>query len=150
MDDDLYQPAPDARRFEWWESSVAGVLGTGAAARYALQVGVAEGGIRACALAERLRGSLSELPGCRVLDRGENLSAIVTATFADWSPRDLVVALREEGVNSSASESGSGLLDFRDKGVEGALRLSPHYYNTEEEVDRTVEILERKAGGRDG
>jgi selenocysteine lyase/cysteine desulfurase len=28
-----------------------------------------------------------------------------------------------------------------EKGVEGALRISPHYYNTEDEVDALVEAL---------
>ena len=31
--------------------------------------------------------------------------------------------------------------DFDRKGVQWALRLSPHYYNTMEEVDRVFEVL---------
>ncbi len=142
VDDDLYQPAADARRFETWESSVAGLLGMGAAARYARDVGVERGGRRAFRLAALLRERLAGLPGVRVLDRGSRLCAIVTVAVEGWRPRELVRSLRAQGVRTSASELGSGLLDFRDKGVEGALRLSPHYYNTEEEVHEAVDRLE--------
>ena len=37
---------------------------------------------------------------------------------------------------------GFRVLDYDAKGVEWAIRLSPHYYNTEAEVDRVVEVLE--------
>ena len=40
IDADLYQPAPDARRFETWEFAWALVLGTGAAARHASALGI--------------------------------------------------------------------------------------------------------------
>jgi selenocysteine lyase/cysteine desulfurase len=43
--------------------------------------------------------------------------------------------LRSRGINAVASLREYGQLDFGDKGVEAAVRLSPHYYNTEEEVD---------------
>lgn len=141
--DDLYQPAPDARRFENWEFSYALVLGLGAAADYALGVGVEAGGRRAESLAGRLRQGLDDLTGARVLDRGPRLCAIVTVHFEGHDPADLVATLRSRGINTSALDRTSAVLDFDDKGVEGALRLSPHYYNTEDEVDRALEELRR-------
>ena len=38
-------------------------------------------------------------------------------------------------INTSSVDRVSAVLDFDDKGVEGALRVSPHYYNTDEELD---------------
>ena len=32
-------------------------------------------------------------------------------------------------------------IDFSDKDVNWALRLSPHYYNTKSEIDNAVEVL---------
>jgi selenocysteine lyase/cysteine desulfurase len=139
--EDLYQPAPDARRFETWEFAYALVLGLGAAARYALDVGVEQGGRRAWSLAAALRERLRGLPGVRVLDHGTTLSAIVTAHVEGRDPAELVRALRERGVNTSSVDRTSAVLDFDDKGVEGALRLSPHYYNTEAELDAAAEAI---------
>ncbi|MBT8405551.1 MAG: aminotransferase class V-fold PLP-dependent enzyme, partial [Gemmatimonadetes bacterium] len=144
--EDLYQPAPGARRFENWEFPYALVLGLGAAARYALDVGVEAGGERAGRLAARLRHGLDRVEGVRVLDRGARRCAIVTATVRGWTPEALVDRLREERINTSALDLASGLLDFDDKGVSGALRLSPHYYNTEGEIDRAVEAIARLVG----
>ena len=139
--EDLYQPAPDARRFETWEFAYALVLGLGAAARYALQVGVEEAGARAWALAATLRKQLASVPDVRVLDRGTTQCAIVTASVSGKDPAKLVRELRRRGINTSSADRTSAVLDFDDKGVEGALRISPHYYNTEAEIDAVVEAL---------
>ena len=143
--EDLYQPAPGARRFENWEFPYALVLGLGAAARYALDVGVPVGGERAAHLAARLRRGLERIDGVRILDRGARRCAIVTAAVREWTPEALVERLREERINTSALDLASGLLDFDEKGVTGALRLSPHYYNTDDEIDRAVEAVARLA-----
>jgi selenocysteine lyase/cysteine desulfurase len=139
--EDLYQPAPDATRFENWEFAYALVLGLGAAADYALRVGVERGGSRAAGLAARLREGLRRAPGIRVLDRGRQLCAIVTAQVVGHDPAALVGILRSRGINTSALDRSSAVLDFDDKDVEGALRISPHYYNTEREVDLVTETL---------
>jgi selenocysteine lyase/cysteine desulfurase len=139
--DDLYQPAPDAKRFETWEFAYALVLGMGAAVRYALDVGVEQAAARAWELARTLRDRLAALDGVRVLDRGAALCAIVTIHVAGQDPAVLVRRLRERGINTSSVDRTSAVIDFDEKGVEGALRISPHYYNTEEEVDVVVEAL---------
>ena len=139
--DDLYQPAPGATRFENWEFAYALVLGLGAAADYALRVGVEAGGARAASLAARLRDGLARIKGIRVLDRGRRLCAIVTVQVSGLESTALVGTLRERGINTSALDRSSAVLDFDDKGVQGALRLSPHYYNTEVEADLAIEAL---------
>ena len=136
-----FQPAADARRFENWEFAYALVLGLGEAARYALNVGVEMGGRRARHLAATLRGKLSELPGVRVLDRGSELAAIVTAEVAGWDARDLSLHLRQRGINASASLRAYAVIDMDEKKAATALRLSPHYYNTEQEIDTAVEAI---------
>jgi selenocysteine lyase/cysteine desulfurase len=143
--EDLFQPAPDARRFETFEFPYAMVLGFGVAVRYAMDVGLDTIRDRAWGLATRLRRSLEAVPGVRILDRGTELSAIVTVHVAGRDPTSLVEALRERGINTSAVALESGLLDLGDKDVPGALRLSPHYYNTEDEVDRAVEAIQEVA-----
>jgi selenocysteine lyase/cysteine desulfurase len=138
---DNFAPAPDARRFENWEFAYGLVLGLGEAARYALEVGVERGGRRARELAATLRGNLSGLNGIRVLDRGSELAAIVTIEVAGWDATELSKLLRTRGINSSAALRAYAVIDMDEKRAVSALRLSPHYYNTEEEIDRVVETL---------
>ena len=141
VDGDLFQPAPDARRFETWEFAWALVLGVGAAARYALDVGLDAIQARSWALAARLRDALEGVPGVRVLDRAETLGAIVTATVEGHAPADLVSGLRERGINTSSQTRLDAVLDYDEKGVDGALRMSPHYFNTEDELESLVGAL---------
>lgn len=136
-----FEPVADARRFENWEFAYSLVLGLGEAARYALSVGIEPSGRRARELAIALREKLSELPGARVLDRGKDLAAIVAVDIAGWDAQELTKLLRERGINSSASLRGYAVIDMDEKRAASALRLSPHYYNTEEEIDAAVEQL---------
>jgi selenocysteine lyase/cysteine desulfurase len=131
----------DARRFEDWEFPYALVLGLGAAAQYANTVGIPRAGRRALALARHLRDRIETLDGARVLDRGRERCAIVTAEIAGYDPTYLVAELRRRHINASASLGWYGLIDMAEKQAEAAVRLSPHYYNTIEEVNAAVEAL---------
>ena len=59
----------------------------------------------------------------------------------------LVRELRARGINTSSQSRTDAPLDFDAKGVEGALRISPHYYNDAEDtatfLDALREILDR-------
>jgi selenocysteine lyase/cysteine desulfurase len=141
VDADRYELRPDARRFENWEFPYALVLGLGEAAWYAGEVGMDVARYRSWKLAATLRESLGGIDGVRVLDRGSELCAIVTAAVDGHDADELVAGLREQGINTSAIDRSSAVLDLDDKQVRSALRLSPHYYNTEEEVAATVAAL---------
>jgi selenocysteine lyase/cysteine desulfurase len=140
-DADRYELVDSARRFEDWEFPYALVLGLGEAARYARTVGIEPGQRRAFALAAYARERLAEIPGARVLDRGRVRCAIVTAAITGLNATDLVAALKARRINTSASLRWYGLLDFDAKGVESAVRISPHYYNTMNEIDVLVDAL---------
>jgi selenocysteine lyase/cysteine desulfurase len=75
-----------------------------------------------------------ETRGLRVLDLGRQRCAIVTVEIPVADRDAFKARLDEHRVNSSLSEIGSARFDFADKGIEWALRLSPHAYNTEDEV----------------
>jgi selenocysteine lyase/cysteine desulfurase len=139
---DAFQPAPDARRFENWEFPYSLVLGLGEAARYALAVGIERGGARARQLAAVLRDKLRAVPGVRVLDRGDQLAALVTLEVAGWDATELSNLLRKRGINTSASIRAYAVIDMDEKHATSALRLSPHYYNTEDELNSAVEALQ--------
>jgi selenocysteine lyase/cysteine desulfurase len=140
-DADNYSLTPDARRFEYWEFSHALVLGLGAAATYALEVGLAVARDRARALAQYARDRLAELPDVRVLDRGPELCAIATVAIRGRDAQELKLALRDRRINTSSPEREDAVIDMDEKAATSALRISPHYYNTREEIDTAVEAL---------
>jgi selenocysteine lyase/cysteine desulfurase len=76
-----------------------------------------------------------------VLDRGRDLSALVTASFAGRDAGDIVRALTARRINTVSSLRWFGLLDFSARDVETAVRISPHYYNTVEEIDTLIQGL---------
>jgi selenocysteine lyase/cysteine desulfurase len=143
---DRYQPAPGARRFETWEFSWALVRGTGVAAAYALEVGLESIQDRVRELARDLRDRLPSLGGVRVLDRGAELGAIVTASVDGWTPSDIVSTLRSRGINTSAQTRLDAVIDYDAKSTDGALRIAPHYFNTRGDIDHLLEALSEILG----
>ncbi len=137
---DEYVPRDTAARFENWEFAYALILGLGVAARYGLQIGVERIAARSGALAATLRAQLSDA-GLRVLDRGPALSATVTVQIPGWEPDAFHRELEQRGINTSVSTRAYAVIDFEAKGVEWALRLSPHYYNTEQEIETAAETV---------
>ncbi len=135
---DSYEIRPDARRFENWESYVAGRLGLGTAVDYALEVGLDAIADRIGTLAGRLRRKLGDIPGVVVRDLGARPCGIVTFTKAGEGAEALKARLAQLRMNVSVSRPSSTLLDFAARGIPEVVRASVHYYNTEVEVDRFV------------
>ncbi len=136
-----FELTPDARRFENWEFAYGLVSGLGAAARYAQSVGVESAGHRAAALAERLRKGLRNIEGVDVLDRGGTLCAIVSIQVKAMEGAVLHERLRQDSINTSVIKREFALLDLSEKGVSSGIRLSPHYYNTEAEIDLALDAI---------
>lgn len=135
---DRFEPDAGARRFENWEFAYALVLGLGAAARYAADAETAGALDATAALALHTRRRLPEVEGVTLLDRGHTKSAIVTASVPRIAPADLVAALRQSGVNTSWFPRSAAVIDMDRKRIPAGWRISPHYYNTEAEVDRLI------------
>jgi cysteine desulfurase/selenocysteine lyase len=136
-----YRIRDDARRFENWETYVAGKIALGVAADYALDLGLDAIWERDHALAERLRRSLAEIPGVTVRDQGATRCAIVTFEVAGRRAADVRAALAGERINVSITETESARLDLGGRGIDELIRASVHYFNTEEEVDRLAGLV---------
>ncbi|BBK37754.1 hypothetical protein STAQ_28320 [Allostella sp. ATCC 35155] len=132
---------PDARRFENWESFAAGKLGLKAAVDYALQWGIEPIHRRATALAGRLRAGLQAVPGVRVLDLGRERCAIVTFSVAGQDAGAVQAALAQRRINTTISTVAGTRWDMERRGIDRLVRASPHYYNSEAEVDQLVEAV---------
>ena len=133
-----YEIHPTARRFENWESYVAGHIALGVAVDYALEWGIDSIQERVVRLAGELRGALSEIPGVQVRDIGREKCGIVTFTVNGREPSDLKSRLNTRGVNVSVTGRSSTRIDMEARNLQSMVRASVHYYNTENEVERFV------------
>ena len=138
-----YEIRPDARRFETWEGNVAGKIALGTAVDYATTLGLDAIWERVRTLASDLRTRLDALPGCATHDLGRVRGGIVTFSADFMEAREVRRRLREERINVSVSTPSSTLLDAEARHLPDMVRASVHYYNTEEEIERFCETLDR-------
>jgi len=136
-----YEVVPGALRFETWERSIADNLGLGAAADYALGIGLPAIEQRVTALAARLRDDLAQVPRVTVRDKGVRRSGIVTFTVEGRSADDVRAQVAAAGVNVSVTRVSSAQLDFGARGLTEVVRASPHYYTSDDELDRLLAAL---------
>lgn len=135
---DRYEIRKDARRFENWESYVAGRLGLGAAADYALKVGMKAIEADLTAKAAQLRERLAKVPGVAVHDIGRKKGGIVTFTKQGTSAAEIKEALSRHRINVSVSGASSTLFDMSARGLRELVRASVHYVNSAAELDRLI------------
>ncbi|MGE4566978.1 MAG: aminotransferase class V-fold PLP-dependent enzyme, partial [Acidimicrobiales bacterium] len=142
-DDWDYKIRDDARRFENWETYYAGKLGLGAAVDYALELSVEATAERLQGLGAVLRSSLEEVPGVTVYDKGAHRGGIVTFGVVGQTAEQIKDKLSAAGINTSTSTPNYARFDLAHRGLATVVRASVHYYNTEEEIDKFIEELDR-------
>jgi len=136
-----YSLRPDARRFETWENAYALRAGLGAAVDYALAIGLEAIQDRAWSLADILRARLAALPGMTLRDIGTEKCAIVSFTLEGHDPDAVVSKLRRDRICIGTSDNESTRIDAEIRTLPLLLRAAPHYYNTEDELDRLIAAL---------
>ena len=140
----------DARRFENWESYVAGKLGLGAAIDLALDLGLDRIWATIERQADTLRHQLSGVPGVTVRDLGAVKGGIVTFDVAGIPPKEIVRLLRAKRINTSTSSVFSTRYDMERRGLSELVRASVSYLTTDEEIDLLVSVLEGEVAGHAG
>lgn len=136
--------------------NVPAIAGFGAAARLAADR-LPEMGGRVAALRDRFeQGALGRIPGGCVNGRGPRLPNITNVSFERLEGEAAVIALDLEGVAASTgSACSSGSLEpshvlrgmgLRPEVVQSSLRFSLGRQNTEEEIDRALDILGKVVG----
>ena len=119
-------PGKGARRFEYGTPAVAAIYAARAGIALLREVGIDTVRARHMSLSQRLvDGALSQGWTVRCPIDASERTAIVTLEHPE--PQRAVEALRSHGV----------ITDSRPKLV----RLSPHYFNTADEIDRALELL---------
>ena len=133
-----YDLAPTAQRFEFFERSFAAMVGFGVAMTYAADLGLDAIEDRISMLADHLRSGLDEVPGVRVLDTGVRRCGIVTFDVEGVGAVEVMERLSAAGINVNAPDITGSRYDLVARGVDVVVRAGVHYYNTIEELDRTV------------
>jgi selenocysteine lyase/cysteine desulfurase len=141
IDKDVYKQQESAIRFEDWEFAYALVLGTAQAIEYCLNIGEEKIWQRIKSLSDFMRMELSKIDGVKVLDRGPEVGGLVTFTAANSNPKYIVDGLLQRTINVVPSYRKFAVIDFDEKGVAWAVRASPHYYNTTEEIVKFIESV---------
>ncbi len=137
-----YSLAPTAARFEEFESSTAGQLGLGVAIDEALALGLDAIHDRVQQLASRLRSELGRRDRVVVQETAGDCSGIVTFLIDGVAPIDVVSAAAKAGINMNASSAPWARLDFAARDITDVARVAPHVYNTDDELDRFLGVID--------
>jgi selenocysteine lyase/cysteine desulfurase len=141
IEKDVYKARNGAIRFEDWEFAYALLIGSGTAIDYYLAIGEDKVEQQVRYLSTYMRKNLSDINGVRVLDRGTSLGGLVTFTIAGSNPQYIVSELLNRKINVVPSYRNFAIIDFDEKGVEWAVRASPHYYNTMDEENVFIDVV---------
>lgn len=93
-------------------------------------------------LIRHLKNGLEKIPDIIITENGTNSGSILTFTSQVKSLDDMKQIMDAGKVSYSVGFRHFALIDFDKKNVDWVIRLSPHYFNTIEEVDQVVDILE--------
>lgn len=143
IEKDKYVQQSDAKRFEDWEFAYSAVVGTKTAIQYYLGIGEDKVSHQVKLLSSIIRQKLTAIDKVRVLDRGAELGGLVTFHIKGCNPQVIIAELLRSKINVVPSYRAFGVMDFDEKGVEWAVRASPHYYNTLNEIEFFIETLKR-------
>ena len=141
IEKDEYKQQPDAKRFEDWEFAYALVLGSKAAIEYCINIGEDKIWQQIQLLSKYMRTRLSQIDKILVLDNGPEVGGLITFTVEGAQPEYIVAELLKRKINVVPSFRNFAVIDFDEKGVKWAIRASPHYYNTFEEIDLFIEAM---------
>ena len=135
----VYELREDARRFETWENSYALRAGLGEAIKYAEDIGIDLIHERVQLLAKFNRDLLSEIKNIQLRDIGSEQCGIISFSIDEKNdPKEIVDQMSEAGFAIGLVGPESTLIDSERRNLPTLLRMAPHYYNTEDEIEKAV------------
>jgi selenocysteine lyase/cysteine desulfurase len=129
MDIHDYSPAPTARRFEAGTPPVPAIYAAIAGIELMQEIGLEETEAHVRALNDLLVDGIDELGGSVVTPRAPERRGALTCV-ASTDVAALVATLAERGIDTSSRDQN--------------LRVSPHCYNTPEDVEAVLEVLRER------
>ncbi|HEY2567829.1 MAG TPA: cysteine desulfurase [Candidatus Udaeobacter sp.] len=142
LEKSTFKKAP--HRFEAGTPNIAGAIGLAAAADYLDRIGRPAIFEHDSQLARYAFDGLQELPGTRVFGPSEDRGALVGFVMDAAHPHDLTTFADQYGLALRGGHHCNQPL-MRRFGVPGTTRASFYFYNTIDEIDRMIEILQKAA-----
>jgi cysteine desulfurase/selenocysteine lyase len=141
----LYQGVPN--KFEAGTGNIADAVGLGAAIDYVERIGIENIARYEHDLLAYATQRLRTIPGLRLIGTADDKASVLSFILAGYRPDEVGTALNQEGV---AVRSGHHCAQpiLRRFGLEATVRPSLAFYNTCQEVDVLVSVLQRLARGK--
>ena len=141
----LYQGVP--ARFEAGTGNIADAAGLGAAIDYVERIGIENISRYEHDLLAYATQRVKLIPGIRLIGTADDKASVLSFVLAGYRPEEVGAALNEEGIAVRAGHHCAQPI-LRRFGVEATVRPSLAFYNTCQEVDLLVSVLQRLARGK--
>ena len=141
----VFQPPPN--KFEAGTGNIADAVGLGAALEYVERLGLPAIAAYEHDLLVYATHGLQTVPGIRLVGTAAEKASVLSFVLPGWQTEEIGRALNEEGI---AVRSGHHCAQpiLRRFGLEATVRPSLAFYNTCEEVDLLVRVVDRLARSR--
>lgn len=141
----LYQPAPN--KFEAGTGNIADAVGLGAALDYVQRIGIENIARYEHDLLDYATHYLKPIPGVRLIGTAKDKASVLSFVLKGYSTEEVGKALNEEGIAVRTGHHCAQPI-LRRFGVETTVRPSLAFYNSCEEVDRFIAVIQRLSNGR--
>lgn len=141
----VFQPIPN--KFEAGTGNIADAVGLGAALDYVMRLGIENIGRYEHELLCYGMQALGAIPGVRLIGTAADKASVMSFTLAGYSTEEVGQALNDEGIAVRTGHHCAQPI-LRRFGVETTVRPSLAFYNTFDEIDRLVAVVQRLASAR--
>lgn len=133
----IYKTMPD--RLEAGTPNIAGVIGFGYVIKYLMNIGLDNIHSYELRLKKYALKRLKEIPQIKIYNENSQ-SGIITFNYDGIFPQDLAIYLDKYNICVRAGNHCAKIL--KDEiNIKNTLRISLYFYNSEDEVDRLIEVL---------
>ncbi|WP_283178955.1 family 2A encapsulin nanocompartment cargo protein cysteine desulfurase [Gemmobacter sp. 24YEA27] len=135
-----FQPAPN--KFEAGTGNIADAVGLGAALEYVEGWGIENIGRYEHELLDYATHLLRPIKGVRLIGTARDKASVLSFTLEGYTTHEVGVALNEEGIAVRTGHHCAQPI-LRRFGLETTVRPSLAFYNTRDEVDRFIAVVQR-------
>ncbi len=136
----VYNDLP--HKFEAGTPHIAGGIGLGAALDYVENLGFDNIGLHEDRLLDYAKERIQAVKGLRLISRADHMAGIISFTMDLAHPHDIGTILDQDGIAiRTGHHCAQPVMDFFD--IPSTARLSLGLYNTEQDIDRLVDGLNK-------